>query len=231
MTTRPFFAFVFLLLPVLALAQQPEVGAQPESTRKSKWYTTRGGDAALVSFSNVSRNGTQLNNVPRFTMFLNSGTNFNRNLSDHVGFFVGYSGKNLGVIYDENDSTRYKRRVLMLGVPAGFKFGNLKKGSFFYFGGQADLALNYKEKTFINGKKVRKDSEWFGDQTPLFMPSVFAGFVSSSHVGLKAQYFPNNFFNTSYEKNGNRPFEGMNANIFFLTLSYDFSPKDLMNSK
>lgn len=231
MTNRPFFALAFLLLPVLAFSQQTEVSDPAASSSKRKWYTTRGGDAALVSFSNVSRNGVQLNNVPRFTMFLNSGTNFNRNLSDHVGFFIGYSGKNLGVIYDENDSTRYKRRLLMLGVPAGFKFGNLKRGAFFYVGGQADLALNYKEKTFINGKKVKKHNEWFGDQTPLFMPSVFAGFVTSSRVGLKVQYFPNNFFNPSYEKNGNRPFEGMNASIFFLTLSYDFSPKDLMNNQ
>jgi hypothetical protein len=203
--------------------------AQESTVKKRVWYTTNGGDAALVSFSDVSRNGTRLNNVPRLTFFLNSGTNLNKDFGDHVGFFTGYNGKNLGIIYDENDSVRYKRRVLLLGVPVGFKFGNLKKGNFFYIGGQADFALNYKEKRFLNGDKVEKSSEWFSKKTPIFMPSVFAGFRTSGKVGLKAQYFPNNFFNGDYERNGNRPFAGMEATVFFITLSYDFSVREFLN--
>jgi hypothetical protein len=203
-------------------------GAQDNaSSKKKKWYTTRGGDAGLVSFSNVSKNGKMYNNVPRFTFFLNGGTNFNYDFGDNAGFFTGINGKNIGVIYDESDSVRWKRRVLALGVPVGFKFGNLKKHNFFYVAAQADFALNYKQKRFLNGDKVEKRNKWFGEQTPIFMPSVFAGFQTNRHLGLKAQYFLNNFFNQNYTENNSKPFAGMDANIFFLTLSYDFSLKGI----
>ena len=211
-----------LLVATISLAQDTA------KNRKSRWYTTRGGDASLISFSNVSRNGQMLNNVPRFTAFLNSGTNFNYDFSTKVGFFTGINGKNLGVIYDDTANTRFKRRVLALGVPIGFKFGNLKKGNFFYLGGQADFAINYKEKRFVDGEKVEKFNEWFGDQTQLFMPSVFAGFRTNRKIGLKVQYFINNFFNEDYVKDNARPFAGMQANVFFLTLSYDFSMREFI---
>jgi len=198
--------------------------------KKSKWYTTRGGDAGLVSFSNVSRNGKMFNNVPRFTFFLNGGTNFNYDFGKNAGFFTGINGKNIGVIYDDTANIRWKRRVLAVGVPVGFKFGNLKKHNFFYFGGQADFAINYKEKKFVNSDKVEKNSEWFGKQTPLFMPSVFAGFQTNRKLGLKVQYFINNFFNPDYQTNNTKPFAGMEANVFFLTLSYDFSLRDFVTN-
>ncbi|MBS4063524.1 MAG: hypothetical protein KGZ74_03145 [Chitinophagaceae bacterium] len=193
--------------------------------KKKKWYTTRGGDAGLVSFSNVSRNGKMLNNVPRFTAFLNTGTNFNYDLGKNVGFFTGINGKNIGIIYDDTANIRWKRRVVALGVPVGFKFGNLKKHNFFYLGGQADFAINYKQKKFVDGKKIEKNNDWFGKQTPIFMPSVFAGFQTNRKLGLKAQYFINNFFNQDYTEGTAKPFAGMEANVFFLTLSYDFSLK------
>jgi hypothetical protein len=203
--------------------------SQETEPKQKKWYTTRGGDAGLISFSNVSMNGVNLNNVPRFTFFLNSGTNFNTDLSKHVGFFTGYSAKNIGVIYDESATVRYKRRVIALGVPVGFKFGNMKRGQFFYLGAQADLALNYKEKRFEDGKKVSKNNEWFSKKSDLFIPSVFAGFRTTRKVGMKVQYFPNNFFNQEYEKDGIRPFAGMEATMFFITLSYDFSVRDIQS--
>ncbi|MBX9784061.1 MAG: hypothetical protein K2X48_12300 [Chitinophagaceae bacterium] len=211
---------------LMSLSVTAQENSSPEK-KKSKWYTTRGGDAGLVSFSNVSRNGKMLNNVPRFTFFLNGGANFNYDFGKNAGFFTGINGKNLGVIYDDNDSVRYKRRVLAVGVPVGFKFGNLKKHNFFYLGGQADFALNYKEKRFVNGDKVSKSNEWFGNQTPGFMPSVFAGFQTNRKLGLKVQYFVNNFFNPDYTKDNIKPFAGMDANVFFLTLSYDFSVKEM----
>jgi hypothetical protein len=218
--------FTITLLTAVVLQAAAQYSSEP---KKKKWYTTRGGDAGLVSFSNVSKDGKMLNNVPRFTAFLNTGTNFNTDFSKHVGFFTGINGKNIGVIYDDTANTRWKRRVLLLGVPAGFKFGNLEKGNFFYIGAQADLAINYKEKKFVNGDKVFKNNDWFGKQTPLFMPSFFAGFRTSKKVGLKAQYFPNNFFNQDFTKDNSRPFAGMEANVFFITLSYDFTMREFVS--
>ncbi|HMO33565.1 MAG TPA: hypothetical protein PKE63_08530 [Lacibacter sp.] len=189
------------------------------SKNKSNWYVTDAGDLATVSFSNVSRNGNQLTNMPRLVM-LYSSTLINHDFSEDVGVFFGFSGRNLGLIYNDNDSVRFKRRVITLGVPAGFKFGNLEKGTYLFVGAEADFAINYKEKRFLNGKKTDKSNTWFGKQTPLFMPSVFAGFVVH-HLGLKAQYFPNNFFNPSYQSNNQQPFAGMEAQIFALSLCYD----------
>jgi hypothetical protein len=198
------------------------------SSKQKKWYKTRGGDAAMISFSNVSRNGNNLNNVPRFTFFLNGGTNYNYDFGKHAGFFTGINAKNIGVIYDDTANIRWKRRVIALGVPVGFKFGNLKKHNFFYVAGQADFAINYKQKKFVNGDKVEKSNDWFGKQTPIFMPSVFAGFQTNRNVGLKVQYFINNFFNQNYTEGNTKPFAGMKANVFFLTLSYDFSMRSFV---
>lgn len=230
MRIRFAFAFIFVLLTASLFAQSDSTqGSYSSEPKKKKWYSTRGGDAALVSFSNVSRNGTALNNIPRFTFFLNGGVNFNTDFNNNIGFFTGYSGKNLGVIYDSSDHVRFKHRVLMLGVPVGFKVGNLKKGNFIFFGGQADFAYNFKEKRFVDGEKVSKFNEWFSKRTPIFMPSVFAGFRTNKKVGLKVQYFPNNFFKPGFEKNGVKPYSGMSASVFFLTLSYDFSMREFVS--
>jgi hypothetical protein len=217
------FTLSLFLFSVLQLAAQDS-----SESKKKKWYTSRGGDAGLVSFSNVSRNGKMLNNVPRFTAFLNTGTNFNYDFSNHAGFFTGITGKNIGVIYDDTANTRWKRRVIALGAPVGFKFGNLKKHNFFYLAAQADFAINYKEKKFVNGDKVEKNNDWFGKQTPIFMPSVFAGFQTNRKLGLKVQYFLNNFFNQDYSQGAAKPFAGMEANVFFLTLSYDFTMRQFV---
>jgi hypothetical protein len=208
---------------MLLLSSSTHAQNSSDNDKKSKWYITRGGDAALVSFSNVSRQGKMLNNVPRFTAFLNTGTNFNYNFSKSAGFFTGINGRNIGIIYDDTANIRWKRRVLALGVPAGFKFGNLKKHNFFYLAGEVDFAINYKQKKFINGDKAEKKNNWFGKQTPLLMPSVFAGFQTNRNLGLKVQYFLNNFLNPDYTEGNSKPFAGMEANVFFLTLSYDFS--------
>jgi hypothetical protein len=218
-----------LLIAVLSVSILQLAAQHDSEPRKKKWYVTRNGDAALVSFSNVSRKSNMLNNVPRFTAFLNSGTNFNTDFGNHAGFFTGINGKNIGVIYDDTANIRWKRRVLTLGVPAGFKFGNLKKGNFFYIGAQADFAFNYKEKKFVNGEKVSKSNDWFGKQTPIFMPSVFAGFRTSKKVAFKAQYFPNNFFNQNFVQDNTRPFAGMETMMFFITLSYDFSMREFVS--
>jgi hypothetical protein len=218
--------YTLIAILLIGFSTSAQEYSSPEK-KKSKWYTTRGGDAGLVSFSNVSRNGKGLNNVPRFTFFLNGGTNINYDFGKNAGFFTGINGKNLGVIYDDTANTRWKRRVIALGVPVGFKFGNLRKHNFFYVAAQADFAINYKEKRFVNGDKVQKSNDWFGKQTPIFMPSVFAGFQTNRKLGLKVQYFLNNFFNQDYTKDNVKPFAGMEANVFFLTLSYDFSLKDI----
>ena len=114
--------------------------------KKGVVYTSWGGDGPLLSFAgNVKHNGDHLVNIPRFTVFVNIGANFNYDLNRYFGLFTGINIKNIGLITKENDSLKLKRRVYTLGVPLGFKIGDVGKGRIFFFaGGSYDLAFNYK---------------------------------------------------------------------------------------
>lgn len=187
-------------------------------------YITHGGNGPLLSFANVKDNGEHVRNIPRFTIFFNVGSNYNYDFSNNIGIFTGLNIKNIGLI-TKNDTVKLKRRVYTMGVPLGFKFGNIRDGFFFFLGGEYDLAFNYKEKTFIDGDKT-KFNEWFSDRTPLLMPSVFAGFRFSPGFGVKVQYYLNNFFNKDYTHTVNGvkeyPYQNLDANLAFVTLSYNF---------
>ncbi|WP_106527590.1 hypothetical protein [Chitinophaga niastensis] len=191
-------------------------------------YVTHGGEGPLLSFAAMKENGEHMRNIPRFTIFFNVGTNFNKDVSKNLGFFTGFNIKNIGLISKPNDSLKLKQRVYTLGVPLGIKIGDVTGGSFFFFaGGEIDLAFNYKEKQFLNGSKVHKFNEWFSDRTPLLMPSLFAGFRINPGFGLKVQYYPQNFFNQDFKTTdkGNTiyPNKNLQANLVFVSLGYNFS--------
>lgn len=240
------FYLIPLLLCLLQLTAFSQENKSDSSNRKSVWkemifgryaghshskrpYMTWGGDGPLLSFSDEVRDaGARVHNIPRFTFFFNVGHNFNYDFGRNFGIFTGLNLKNIGLITkDDKDSVKLKRRVYTLGIPLGFKIGDLRRGSFFFFaGGSYDLAFNYKEKKFINGDKKEKFNEWFSDRTPLLMPSFFAGLRMSPGFGLKLQYYPNNFFNKEYKESlaggTTTPYKDLEAKLFFVTLSYDF---------
>lgn len=230
----------YYLFPLLLCLLQLTTFAQ-DSTKTTTWsfessethprhktYMTWGGDGPLLSFGNVKNAGEHVRNVPRFTLFFNVGSNYNYDFNNHFGLFTGLNIKNIGLITkDDKDSVKLKRRVYTLGVPFGFKIGDLKRGTFFFFaGGSYDMAFNYKEKKFINGDKVDKFNEWFSDRTPILMPSLFAGIRISPGFGLKIQYYPNDFFNKDYKESlvgGTvKPYKDVESKMFFATISYDF---------
>jgi len=189
-------------------------------------YATNGGDGPILSFGDVKANGAHVNTAPRFTLFFNVGRNYNYDFTKWLGIYSGVNLKNIGIITKEN-GTKLKRRVYTLGVPLGLKIGDVRGQNFFFFlGGQYDLAFNYKEKQFINGDKVKKFNEWFSDRTPLLMPSLFAGFRFYPGIGLKVQYYPNNFFNQDFRETvagvTTYPYRDMESKMFFVTLTYSF---------
>ncbi|MBW8685668.1 hypothetical protein [Chitinophaga rhizophila] len=197
--------------------------------RKSRSYTSWGGDGPLLSFPNdIRESGNHVRSIPRFTFFFNIGTNWNYDFGRNVGMFTGINLKNIGMITkDDIDSVKLKRRVYTLGVPLGFKIGDLRRGFYFFAGGSYDLAFNYKEKKFINGDKKEKFNEWFSDRTPLLMPSLFAGLRMSPGFGVKVQYYPNNFFNKEYKETGNSggsayPYQNLDAQLFFVSFTCEF---------
>jgi hypothetical protein len=204
------------------------VSGSTYTPRKSRTYTTWGGDGPLLSFAdNIKNGGEHLRNIPRFTWFFNIGSNYNYDFGNHFGIFTGLNLKNIGLITKDDDGVKLKRRVYTLGIPLGLKIGDLRKRGFFFFaGGSYDLAFNYKEKKFEDGTK-RKFNEWFSDRTPLLMPSLFVGIKASPGFGLKVQYYPNNFFNKDYKETVSgtitTPYKELDAKMFFVTLSYDFA--------
>jgi hypothetical protein len=207
---------LFCLLQLCAFAQEYEIMDLPryyeyrDSLRHKRVYTTWGGEGPLLTYGSVKYAGEHITSIPRFTFFFNLGNNWNYNFSNQFGVFTGLNIKNIGVITQE-DSIKIKRRVYTLGVPVGFKVGDLRRGKVFFFaGGSYDLAFNYKEKKFVNGHKVDKFNEWFSDRTPILMPSVFAGIRIAVSLGFKLQYYP-----TVFNKD-------VKSNLFLATMSYDF---------
>ncbi|MFT3826907.1 MAG: hypothetical protein QM731_23490 [Chitinophagaceae bacterium] len=222
---RIILSSIVTLLMVATACAQEEVKEVKVNKKKDRIYFTSGGNGGIVSFSSVKEDGNRVSTIPRFTLFFNIGSNFHYDVSDHVGFFAGMDIKNIGLI-TKADSVKYKRRVYTLGIPVGFKIGDLKNGLFFYAGAEMEMAFNYKEKYFVGGDKKSKFNEWFSDRTDRFMPSLFAGVQVDKHFSFKAQYYLNNFFNQDYKDgSGAKVYQNTDAKIFFLTLGYNIYHK------
>lgn len=238
---------IFTILMMAAMLCNGQVWAQekdentPVDTSGTKilvstprrFYTGNGYDFIMLSSANFSRPGREAKlTTPRFTAMVNIGFNFHYDLNKSFGVFTGIGLKNLGFIeknaYTFNgEDVTIKRRVYTIGVPLGFKFGNLRDRTFVFAGGGIDLPFNYREKRFTKrSNKLYKDSEWFSDQAATLMPYVFIGASVNPGFIVKAQYYPGNFFNEDYETKNNsgityRPYAGYKANIFSLCFSID----------
>ena len=219
--------FAFAILASLNIFAQDS----DQPTKDSKVYYTKGGNASLLSFAQVTRNGEEISTIPRFTMFFNIGSNANVDLGKNLGLFAGLNLTNIGMITEEKivgvvdtDVFKLKQRVYAVGIPVGIKIGDLRR--FYVYGGaEAAFAINFKQKTFIDGEKVDKFNEWFSNRSNPFMPALFAGFQTKSGFGLKVQYYLNDFLNPNFSEGGVKPYSGTESKIFFVTLGYNFRKK------
>ena len=194
-----------------------------------RFYMGNGYDFLMLS-SAIYDNGIDNKiTIPRFTGVVNLGVNFHFDPNKRIGFFTGIGLKNLGFI-EKNPfpgAVTNKYRVYTIGVPIGLKIGDLRNRNFLFGGGGVDFPFHYKVKTFSKIWGKSKDSEWFNEYTPRVMPYVFLGVSIDPGFIIKAQYYPNSFFNQDYETwvNGTgplyKPFDGWKANIFALCLSID----------
>jgi hypothetical protein len=218
-----------LLLTTISMISVSSLFAQ-----RNKAYLTSGGDGGILSFSTVKRSGQSVSTIPRFTTFFNFGTNVHYDFTNNIGVFTGFNVKNIGLIMKDSANTRYKRRLYTLGIPVGIKLGNMNNGNFFFAGAEAGLAVNYKEKKFVNGDKKDKFNEWFSDRTPKILPSVFAG-IRTKGVNLKFQYYLNDFLNSNFSESVNgvtsTPYRNLESSVFFVTLGYDLKLKSVLKRK
>src|SRR6186997_2429640 len=155
------YSILLMLLPGIILAQDDKI------------YTTSSGEL-IFSFASVDYPGTEEGSIMRFSPVINIQNWLNYDKSEKLGFFTGLSVRNVGFIYDVDETTRKKYRTYNIGIPLGIKIGNLSE-KFLFFGYELEIPVNYKEKTFINEEKDDKKNIWFSGRVPIFNHSLMAG--------------------------------------------------------
>lgn len=208
---KAFFLFFSLLLVLSASAQK--------KYRTSGWEIIN----SLANYSDTSATTSPSVKV-RFSAFLHFDTRYHFDFGKHVGMYTGYALRNVGFSVKYNDTLSKKFRVYTVGVPLAFKIGNMESRKFFFAGAEAELALNYKEKTFVD-KDKKKFNEWFSSRTQLFMPSVFAGVQLNKGFNIIAKYYLTGFFNKDFKYKGVNPYGGIDAQLFYIALSYNTKAK------
>jgi len=191
-------------------------------------YLSTNMDGHILSSSFLSKNGGDAQmTTPRYTAFFHFGLNLNFDLGQHVGVFTGMNIKNIGFIEKIADST-IKRRTYTIGIPLGFKIGNLRHDNYVIIGGGVDFPFNYREKGFVRRGDKSKFNEWFSTRTPAALPYVFVGARVKPGLSLKLQYYPGNFLNPDFTDDaGRQPYHGYEVNLIMATMGIDipYRPK------
>jgi hypothetical protein len=202
---------------ILAFSQSKE--------NKSKAYWTTGGEL-IFSFASVEQNGNSKSSPMRFSPVVNLQVMLNKDINKNFGVFTGLALRNVGYIMKDyinpSDSLSYKKkfRSYNLGIPLGFKVGNLDK-IFFYGGYEIEVALSYKEKTYDGSDKIDKITGWFSDREEIFQHGFLVGVQFPRGANLKFKYYLNEFNNQNYTNNaGVKPYEGLKAHIFYISLNF-----------
>lgn len=187
--------------------------------QEKKVYTTTSGEI-IFSAANISLNGEEEGSVVRFSPVFNFQNWVNIDKSDHFGIFTGLSVRNVGVIYDIDNTTRIKARTYNLGIPIGIKLGNLS-GKFLFAGYELEFPINYKEKIFNDGSKDEKRSIWFSDRTNTLNHSIMAGIQLPYGATIKFKYYLTNFYNKDFRaSDGTRPYANTDINVFYISLNF-----------
>ncbi len=164
-------------------------------------YSTLGSDF-IWSYANLETTGSSPQLSPRFSGWFHLSETFHIDLADHFGFFTGIGVTNIGFIAEYTDTLNVKKkyRTYNLGVPVGFKVGDMYSDEplFFFAGASIDAAFHYKEKTFINDKKIDKMSEWMSNRVNILQPSFFIGFALRNKSAVKIQYYFMDYMNTGF---------------------------------
>ncbi|EKB47437.1 hypothetical protein [Cecembia lonarensis] len=210
------------LLLLIFLVQIPFIlQAQKEVSIFPKTYWSSGGEW-IFSGGTVQ----DYNNVLRWAPVFNFQNFLNFDQSPNFGWFTGANLRNVGFIFDESPSVRKKVRTYNVGVPLGIKFGNLNS-QFFFAGYELEWAVNYRERTFVDERRVERFNVWFSDRVNRWQSSFFAGMNLPGGGNIKIKYYPTEFFNRSFTATDGdtgaliRPYENFRANVFYVSLSFD----------
>lgn len=216
---KPLIALAVFIMPITV-----ETFSQ-EKESKSEPYLTSGGEL-IFSFANIEQNGNSESSTLRFSPVFNLQVMLNQDMSKTFGLFTGLAVRNVGYItndyIDPSDNLTYKKkfRTYNLGLPLGFKAGNLDK-TFFYGGYEVEVAITYKEKTYVGGDKTDKITGWFSDRPEIFQHGFLAGVQFPRGLNLKFKYYLSEFHNRDYTDNaGIKPYAGLKTNIFYVSMNF-----------
>jgi hypothetical protein len=191
---------------------------------QSQSYFSSGGEM-IFSFATIDDNGNSDGSILRWSPVFNWQGMYNYDLNDNIGLFTGLAIRNVGYIYNnymdkEGHSVKKKFRTYNLGIPVGFKIGNLKK-AFLYAGYDIEFPFHYKEKTFKDENKT-KTSVWFSDRVEQFQHGFMVGIQLPYGANIKFKYYLSEFHNQSYtESDGYKPYENLSSNVFYISLNYN----------
>lgn len=194
------------------------------------------------------------NNV-RFTVFFHLGQYIHYDFNDKFGLYSGLGIRNVGMITDETlpqtvgttdsyDDHKIIRRQYMLGVPLAFKVGSFKKHFYIFGGGEYELAFVMKEKywtgSFERDGAKTKNVKWFSNQTPTFLPSLFAGVQLPRGVNVRFKYYMTDFLNKDYKISSNNNVGSsfnvsdlsryQESQIYYVSICWQFNTSDLFAS-
>jgi hypothetical protein len=205
------YSILFMLVPGMILAQD------------DKLYSTTSGEL-IFSFASINDAGDEDGGIMRFSPVINIQNWLNYDKSEKLGFFTGLSVRNVGFIYDVDETTRIKYRTYNVGIPVGVKIGNLSD-KFLFFGYELEIPVNYKEKIFIDEDKEDKKNIWFTDRVPAVNHSLMAGIQLPYGATIKFKYYLTNFFDEDFTASDGqggtyKPYENLDVNIFYFSLSF-----------
>jgi hypothetical protein len=190
-----------------------------KAQNKKKIYWTYGPEV-IMSFGVLDVDDITMGNIMRFSPVINLEFIGNKDFGDHFGLTFGAAVHNTGFILNYDDTTlRYKFRTYNIGIPVGFKVGNVNN-YYFYAGYELEFPISYKEKKYI----YMDDSmftEWFSDRVPALNHAIYAGFNFGPGMGVKIKYYLNEFFNRDFvDSDGSMPYKNLKANVVYI--SFDF---------
>jgi hypothetical protein len=194
-----------------------------------KPYQVSGGELIFSSGTFENALSQKISSNVRFTFFPHIGHYWHYDFSNHLGFFSGLSLRNIGMITFEDAYTydgrifndvKTKRRSLSLGVPLAIKLGSFSEHYFLYLGGQYEWMFHYKEKHFVDNKKI-KSAEWFSNNVRPFIPSVFAGIQFPKGINLRFTHMAGDFLNQDEIPLLSR------SGIYYLSVSFQMKTKEL----
>lgn len=212
---------LLVLLFVLLLADN--------SFAQKKPYFTNGGDLIFSYGLATDSAGNDLTSNVRFSSWYHIEETLNIDFSKSAGFITGLGLENIGMITKPNEAITVKQRAYSLGLPIGFRFGNLEKRRFITIGGEAELMLDYKEKVFDGKNKMQKHHEWLSNNTNLLNPSVFLKYQKKS-VYVCAKYYLMDFLKPSDIHIDDSKFAPISAypktsQLFYISIGYSSKGK------